>query len=123
MAVSSKLVNAWLGSRLEDARYEYYQFEESNRKRLLIFAKELTFVTLSFTGRGITNSNYPNLSRVIDPGNWSALGQTKVQHLDQSIIPDHHVFGFNIAMDDAGAMCCYQGCRYLSCYVQSLAQL
>jgi len=40
--VIEKLTNAGLGSRPEDALAGFYQFEESYRKHLLIFAKELT---------------------------------------------------------------------------------
>jgi len=47
--------------------------------------------------------------------NWSPLGQTKIQHFDQSIFPHHHVFGLNIAMHDAGAMRCYEAFCDLSC--------
>jgi hypothetical protein len=41
------------------------------------------------------------------------FGQPKIEHLNVAIRPQHHIFGLDVAVDDAGGMGGNQGCGSL----------
>src|SRR5262245_8727076 len=51
------------------------------------------------------------------------LYESEVEDFDIAVRPEHHIFGLDVAMDDAGSMCGGKRTRDLHCDIEGLTQV